>query len=452
MPAAAEPEQLTGLAAALTGDADSAARLIAETMAASAARRAADEAALRSLLVQQYLRRPRALTPPAGSLPAEQEEVVNRLVALSPTDRAALVLVRLSGLTLGEVGGILELSPTALRRRIESAELELGADPLAVRATLEALSWRVPEPQALRAARFRAEQDARRRRGRTRLVAVALGLALLAALAVPTVRMLRPLPLRTAGDWVFSLALDPPPGWRTGLHAVIHDQEFLQLSGEGRRCELIASLPSAPRENRVTSPDQSERAWVNGRPVQFSDAYSDGAGVRWPYGDGGEVTLVCDDRRDRSAVLGMAERTRFTTGERVSLPFTLDRLPEGFRVTGVGYDSETPLALLGTSRQPFEGDQILVRLSSDDLARESGRRALDAQVYLGGGEVGTCRPEQGWFLCVSTFGAVRQTAAGNDPAVRRAIDRVRSVEGNLRVVTDLADRSTWVDAREALPQ
>lgn len=459
MPDPAEVEELTALAAALTGDRPPAARLVGETLATRGAQRAADGAALRDILVQQYLRRPPASTAPADlptELPEELAAVAERLAALGPRDRAALVLVRLSGLTLGETAGLLDESPTALRRRIQSAEATLGTDPFAVRATLEALSWQVPDPDAVARARHHAEQAARRRRGRTRLVAVAAGLALLAALAVPTVRMAWPLPVRPAGDWTFGLALDLPDGWTERVHVTTPDQEYLQVENDGE-CTVIASLPSAPAEDRREPPgaaEATERMWVDGRPLRFVPSYEGaGATVWWPYADGGEVSLSCSGTADgRATVLDLAERLRFSTGVPLRLPVALDRVPAGLRVAGGGFENGWPLIALLSGPTLRQGEQSAIVVVNDEPLRAGSQLEVDGTDWtlsVPNRDTRLCRALQTLTLCVNTYAGTDGGAQGR--AVERATTLAKKVARDVRLAPDPDDRSTWFDARDALP-
>jgi hypothetical protein len=434
MPDAVDPddlEELSALAAALTGDRADAARLVGETLAtAGSRRRTPDRSALRGLLVESYLRRRQSsVVPPGEDLPDELGQVAERLGGLSPFERAAVVLARLAALPLAEVAATLDTSAATVRRRLAEAEQRLAASPLTIRATLETLSWRTPDAAAVAAARFRGQRSAERRRGRVRLLAVALGVVLMVALVVPTVRMLQPLPVRTAGSWVLGLELEPPPGWTTELHAVTPDQELLQLTGQSGSCRAVASLPSTPEEERVDPPARAERAWVRGRPVRYFDG-----GVRWPYGEGGDVTLTCTDE-DRAGTLAMAEQIHFSAGRPFALPFALSRLPAGLRLVGAGYQDQMPVIALARRRmdtfvlvtvtepepagQPVTLDGVNYRLTTDAFSRR------------------LCRTVQSVSICVE--------ARHNDVAVPRQVAR------SLRLAPDLQDRSTWFDAREALP-
>ena len=425
--------ELTELAAALASDRAEAARLVGETLAAADnRRRTANRPALRELLVERFLRRrSSSVLLPGDDLPEELGAVADRLGGLSPLQRAASVLFRLKGLPAAEVAAVLDCSATTVRRRLAEAEERLAADPLTVRATLEALSWRTPDAAAVAAARFQARHAAKRQRGRLRVLALTLGVVLVAALVVPTVRMLQPLPVRAAGDWVLALELDPPPGWTMGLHAVTPDQEFLQLIGESGTCRAVASLPSAAGEQDADRSARTERAWVGGRPVRYF-----GAGVRWAYGEGGDVTLTCTDQ-DRAGLLGMAERIRFSTGRPLVLPFALQRLPSGFRLIGAGYEGQKPVIAL--ARRRFFDPFVLVTLTD---SAPTGRRVSVGGVSYRLGTEGysrrLCRSAQSMSVCVET--------QDEDTAVLTEVVRY------LRLAPDLQDRSTWFDAREALPR
>jgi hypothetical protein len=425
-------EELTALAAALTGDRADAARLVGETFAAPDAvrRRNPDRAGLRGLLVESYLRRRQSsAVPPGDDLPDELGEVAERLGLLSPFERAAVVLSRLKGLPLAEVAAILDTSSAAVRRRLAQAEDRLGGTPLAVRATLNTLSWRTPDAAAMASARFRAQRGAARRRGRIRLLAVALGIVLLVALVVPPVQMLQPLPVRSAGRWVLGIELDPPPGWTVELHVVTPDQEFVQLMGEAAVCRAVASLPSAAEEEGADRRASTERAWVGGRLVQYSDG-----GLRWPYGKGGEVTLTCTDE-DRARLLTVAERIRFSAGRSFALPFALDRLPAGLQLVGAGYEDGMPV--LALSRRRSDGFVLVTVTESEPIGRRVTLQGVGYRLQVAAFSRRLCRPVVSMSVCIE--------ARTDDIALQKAVFH------NLRLAPDLQDRATWFDAREALP-
>jgi Sigma-70, region 4 len=438
MPDEVDPDdldELTALAAALAGERSGAARLVGETLAAAdRLRRVPDSSGRRGLLGDRYLRQRAPFpVPPGDDLPGELGEVAARLTSLSPFDRAALVLSSRQGLPLTEVAGLLDTSSATVRRRLAEVESRLAADPLTVRATLETLSWRTPDPADVATARIRAKRTARRRRGRLGALALALGIALLATLVVPLVRMQQPLPVRAAGDWALGLELDPPPGWRVGLHAVTADQEFLQLTGESGNCRIVASLSPTRSEALSASASEGERAWVQGRPVRYNDSYG-GGGVRWPYGKHGDVTLLCTDQ-DRKAVLTIAQRVRFSAGRRLDLPFALNRLPTGFRVAGAGYQGGTPIIAL--TRQRSDAFVLVTIAGPDPDGRPVTFDGVDYRLAVEQSSLRLCRPVQTVSVCVE---------GRNNVAVPKEIVRY------LRLAPDLTDRSTWFDARDALPQ
>jgi hypothetical protein len=438
MPEEVDPDdldELNALAAALAGNREGAARLVGETLAAAARRRRTpDGSGLRGLLVDSYLRQRSPYPVPLGDdLPGELGDVAARLADLSPFERADLVLSCVHRLPLAEVAAILDASPAVVRRRLEQTEVRLATDPLTVRATLETLSWRTPDPAAVATARIRAERVAGRRRGRMRVLALALGMVLVAAVVVPTVRMQKPLPVRAAGDWALGLELDPPPGWRVGLHAVTGDQEFLQLTGDPGNCRVVASLSTARSEAGTDETSEGERAWVQGRPVRYSDTYG-GGGVRWPYGEDGAVTLLCSDQ-DRQAVMAIAQRVRFSAGRRLDLPFALSRLPAGFRVAGAGYQGGTPIIAL--TRQRSDAFVLVTLAEPEPAGRAVTFDGVDYRLEVEQSSLRLCRPVQSLSVCVE---------GRNNLAVPKEIVR------HLRLAPDLTDRSTWFDARDALPQ
>ncbi len=286
-PTAEELDELAQLAAALTGDPDQGAELIGATLARSGRRtrrRPGDsETARRNLMVQRFVAaRPAGGPPPSSEgLPAEFRAVAIRLSELRPLARAILVLVRLKGLTLSEVAGLLDRNPSAVQKELEAAATALQAESHVVHATLESLSWRTPEENAIRRARVQAERRQARQGRRIRLVVAAVVVLILASVAVPTLRALRPLPARTAGEWSFGLVLTPPASWTVAAHFLTVDEEVLELDGMDTHCAVQALLPSASAENRADRPPASERVWIRGRPVRFSalgqDSESSGA-------------------------------------------------------------------------------------------------------------------------------------------------------------------------------
>jgi hypothetical protein len=203
----------------------------------------------------------------------------------------------------------------------------------------------------------------------------------------------------------------------------------LQLAGRSGSCRAVASLPSTPEEERSDQPIRAERAWVRGRPVQYFDG-----GVRWAYGDGGDVTLTCTEQ-DRAGLLDMAERIRFTPGRPFTLPFTLSRLPAGMRLVGAGYQDQLPVIAL--SRQRLDTFVLITATEAEPTGRPVTLDGVSYRVHTDVFSRRLCRPVQSMAVCVE--------ARDNEVTVPREVIR------SLRLASDLHDRSTWFDAREALP-
>jgi RNA polymerase sigma-70 factor (ECF subfamily) len=68
----------------------------------------------------------RASVPPAEE-PDEHDAVRAALDRLSPTDREVITLTYWDGLTAEQVATVLEIAPTAVRKRLERARARLGA-------------------------------------------------------------------------------------------------------------------------------------------------------------------------------------------------------------------------------------------------------------------------------------------------------------------------------------
>ena len=470
-PTAEELDELAQLAAALTGDPDQAAELIGATLARSGRRtrrRPGDsETARRNLMVQRFVAaRPAGGPPPSSEgLPAEFRAVAIRLFELRPLARAILVLVRLKGLTLSEVAGLLDRSPSAVQKELEAAATGLQAESHVVHATLESLSWRTPEEDAIRRARVQAERRQTRQGRRIRLVVAALVVLILASVAVPTLRAMRPLPARTAGEWSYGLVLTPPDSWTVAAHFLTVDEEVLELNGLDTHCTVQALLPSASPENRADRPPTSERVWIRGRPVRFN-ALGQEFRAQWPYAGTGTVTITCEGSgADRASTLDLANRLQFRPGQRLPVPVALGPLPDGLRAAYAGTQQNQTFVGLITGAG-LESAEIFVFAGLFDQEEFSGaawtaREVVEvngaaAQVYVADALVALClpvsAPDQ---VCVGSD-INDQVVEPNDIEKRARLEinhrRVRAVAEGMKIAPDLNDRSTWFDAREAFPR
>jgi DNA-directed RNA polymerase specialized sigma24 family protein len=465
-PTAEELTELAQLAVALTGDPQRAAELVGVTLAMARRRprrRSADrETAHRDLMVQQFVSpRPAAAGPlPAEGLPAEFREVASRLAELPPLARAILVLVRLKGLTLAEVAGILDRTPAKVQRELEAAGTTVQADPYVVRAVLETLSWRAPDENAIRRAQVSAERRLVRRRHRIRLLVAGVVVLVLAGVGVPTVWALRPLPARAAGDWSYGLAFLPSANWQVEAHFLTVDEEVLAISGPDTNCEIQALQPAAAA-TRGDLGTTGERAWVRGRPVRII-AFRQGFRIIWPYAGSGVVTMTCDGSgADRSSVLALANRLQFRPGQRMPVPVAFGVLPDGLRPAYAGRQEEQTFVGLITGPD-LESAEIIVfagLFGEDfDIAEWTAREVVQvngvpAQIYVDDELVALCLPAAAPDpLCVgSDIDDEDDDEAGKEARIAANLRRVRAVTEGMRIAPDLEDPSTWFDAREALP-
>lgn len=318
-----------------------------------------------------------------------------------------------------------------------------------------------------------AEPLARRRQNRGPiLVPVSLGLAvvsvvLAAVWVAPALRARQPLPTRAPGSWLFAVNLDPPPNWTLYSHGVDVDGEVIVVRGElSVECTVTASLASKPEELRIPQPKAGEPVRVNGRPASYSAGYrsndgsEDDAGIRMAYGDGGVLDVVCDALVARlrgidirTQVLDVAERLRFSTGEPLLLPFTIDRLQPGFEIITVDYQGGAARLVLtsgGDLSYPRQSMGVEVTPRKPELDWESTTvNGSPAELWSVSGATVLCRPVGRQFACIQTS---ENPHLDNDPdaqAAQRAL--VMETMRSLRLSSDLGDRDTWFRADETLP-
>jgi hypothetical protein len=427
------------------------------------------DTAVRDLVLQRFLarRRPapaRAPDAPAvdpGPLPADLTEIADRLNRLSPVQRAVLVLIRWSGLTHAEVAGLMERPLNAVGRVLGECDRLLGADPYAVRATLERLSWRVPGLTDVRAAAHRAERLTARRRRRIRLALVAGALGLIVLAAVPVTRASIPLHTRSAGEWAYGLQISPPPGWQINTHVVGVDQEYLQLTTDTETetgCQIRATLPSTPQRLRPDALSAPENVWISGRRAVYSDDGRAGPEVRWTYRQEAHVSVSCG-RRDggRELTLQMARLVRFEETP-LLLPFAFPPLPAGVRPVFVGFYEGQTLAVLGRGDgQPRNAADLFLQIEfpgsrpppQAESVTINGSRAT---VAVDGAAVTLCLPAQDQFVCLVSESEGDRTTAERRAAVRASRTSLVQVARGLRIADPVADRARWFDARESFPR
>lgn len=317
------------------------------------------------------------------------------------------------------------------------------------------------------------EALALRRRRRPRiLLLVCLGLAVVSVVVAAVwgpqaLRAWQPLPTRTPGSWLFAVNLDPPPGWTMYSHGVEAHGEALVLQSElGVECTVTAALASKPDELRIPPPQVSEPVRVNGRTASYSTAYrandgsEDDAGIRMAYGDGGVLDVVCDALvarltgiEIRTVVLDLAGRLRFSTGEPLLLPVTLDRMPPGFEIIAVQYQAgavELVLTSGGDLSFPRQALGVDVTPRKPELDwRSTTVDGAPAEFWSVNGSVVLCRPVQSQFACIQLSQNAMPPERPDPP--RQAAELVTDTMRNIRLAPDVIDRNTWFEAEETLP-
>jgi DNA-directed RNA polymerase specialized sigma24 family protein len=237
---------LLGLATALTGSADAAADLVAQTILRTPrrlSRQPAGETAdddLLALLVGRFLATHRRRT--AGVAAAGQ------LDALSPPARAAVVLRDGLGMTPMTIASVLDRPPAQVSAELATAgSCAEEVAPLRSGATdLEQVYRRI------------AAARGRSRTRRRRLVALGTVIALLigAALSVPTFWLPRlPAEVRTAGVWQFSHVVRLPRGWIVTSRTLTTTTETTQFQPPGERTMAVLSRCTPPAAS--TTPGRS---------------------------------------------------------------------------------------------------------------------------------------------------------------------------------------------------
>ncbi len=479
--------ELLATAMALTGAVGAAADVVGEVMVLARRPRSGVDLidpgpGLRNLLVNRYgaQRRvgaagPRRLEDPAEPQPEqpeqpeqpgepdEIEEIIAGLDRLTRPQRAALLLSFRDRLTYAEIAGILDRPVGKVAHSVADAQTQLDATPYAITAAFERLGRRAPDPAQARAAKVRFGQRLGRRRRRVSVLVAAAVVLVALAVAVPTVILpwLHPIPVRAAGDWAYGYRVEAPAGFQVSQRFLERDKDSTYLvegpnEAAGCTIEAYVDRPTAPASSGGTS------VKVNGRPGRiYQSEEMDGKALTWLYAPGAEATVSCGERTDPEQLLQqIAANITFTTVPLI-LPFRLAAPPEGYEVTavgalaelstgepgpgsalllspiGAGVESEDSIFVMMPADRP-EGDQV-------ETVSVNGTKAfLETQDDV----VSLCLPEQQLIACLtaSSTTAVSGTSAP-DLDVRRLVDLATA----LSFASDLTDRATWFDAREALP-
>lgn len=465
-------DALAGLASALSRDAGTAARLVAEVevLAPSAGtpgsgREAQDGVpgpggAWRALLVQRALRRPpkdeqaAVLTEddqPATLTEDDQHEVpeplraVQREIArLDPLPRVVLVLRHLEHLTVLEIAQLTERSPTVVNRALEAATTAVAAEPYLMEQALA----RVRRPEAWQVEAAAAGIDKRRRQTRGRGVLAALVAVAVVAATVVLPPLREPDPYtRGRGDWVYSVTLPANAAFEVAGRSLTPTEEVLvadRVGPGGVRCSVTATTAEqaapAPAGRSTKVGYRTARFVENGR-------------LWWSLGPHASAVVECEQEVADRTLLELARLVR-SGPVPVLLPFTLPELLDGQQVRHV-YDFEqfhgASIAPPGTDES--SSDAVLVAVPTPFPMPEDRRpRTVDVNGSLGTVIRDTdgqwvCWPTSGQHACV---GSVNQ--AQRPPDAARQLGRLTRVARAVQIAPNLQDRGTWFDAREALPR
>ncbi len=459
--------ELLALAMALTGRPDESVELVGAAVQPSTGRRrrtalADPVVAARNRVVQRHLDRrrgPESPPPPTeSSLPAELELIARQLGELTRLQRATLVLSHRERLTYAEIAGVVDRPVAAVGRSITEATSRLDAAPYEIVATLDALADAAPAADAVRPAARRHAERARHRRNRTRLAVTTGSLIVVAAVLVPTVVVPRlPVPMRSDNVWAFGAEVAPPSGWKTSAHYLAPQTEVVVInptSGDEQSC-AVEVRTATYRPDEAEDPEPSPTGSVvkvNGRPGQYLTVQESGSAVlQWSYAAKGVARVSCDGQPDaNSMALRVARGVTFSETP-LLVPFAYSTMPTGQAVQFIGeYDGGSGLLMLdrtSPAQDSSTGMGVQVPAESPPTAKQTTTvNGRPADIYADDGSVAVCLPVALQLACVT--GYLGEPAAEQLKPLR---DQVLDFATDLRFASDLADRTTWFDAREAIP-
>jgi hypothetical protein len=412
---------------------------------------------LRRLTFQTFLRRSgrRRGYGPMSALAADQASAGLR--RLTPLQRALVVLSCLDRLTQAEIAGLLDRPMAAVRRELDQAFRVLGADAATVGEQLSRLTWNPPEESEVRRLAHRLSfQATRRRRHRGLLAATAV--AVVAALIVTTSLLSRPrVIVRADGEWVFTHRLEPVSGWQVRARTVARDWEATELwpqdDDSPSSCTFELGAPGSLWWS-VSLPQTGTSVTVTGRRGIFgqaNDVDDADAVLWWRYTTDVVAAISCDQVAEPEELMrALADRVRFGI-EPVLLPYRLSDLPASYRVVWINElmnPATTTVSLSPAGRQ----DEVAVRIihpSTDVTSGLSGSRTGDPR-YTETEEAALCQPFDRSNVCVEVEVPIDHSVSmGSQRSRLQALDQTAK---GLVLSRSPSDRSTWFDARAALPR
>jgi hypothetical protein len=411
---------------------------------------------LRRLTFQTFLRRSGRRQGRDGPAPTLAADTSAGLGRLTPLQRALVVLSCLDHLTQAEIAGMLDHPAAAVRRELDQAFRVLGADAPTIGEQLSRLTWRTAdESQVRRLAHRFSIQATRRHRQRGLLAATAV--AVIAALIVTTSLLSRPrVVVRADGEWVFTHHLEPVPGWLVRARTVAWDWEATELRPQDDdspgSCTFELGAPGSLWWS-VSLPRTGTSVTVAGRRGIFgpaSDVDDADAVLWWRYTTNVVAAISCDQvAKPEQLMRALADRVRFGL-EPVLLPYRLSELPASYRVVWINELMSPATTTVGLSRagQQDEAAVRIIHPSTDVTSGLSGSRAGDPR-YTDTEQAALCRPFDRSNVCVEVEVPIDHSVSmGSQRGRLQALDQTAR---GLVLSQSPSDRSTWFDARVALP-
>jgi hypothetical protein len=245
-------------------------------------------------------------------------------------------------------------------------------------------------------------------------------------LLLPTISVRwRPPELRQPDEWRFSHRLEPVDGMAVSRRILTPDHELTIVRSDDDVAQCTVDLSRGPAD---PGPHGS-RVWIHGWRASYVDDPSRDPSLTWTYAPRAWVTVTCTRSAvSRSTQLEVARAVRFADA-RIRLPFTLDTLPEGYRIFSVDEDTGSGTDVVSLGLQPVDRASIPSVVVS----------------YGGSGTAYRClEPTAGAAqrICLSTRWSAEE-APGASAVVQRSLDRVAE-----RIVPapDPTDPTTWFDA------
>jgi Sigma-70, region 4 len=459
-----QADELTDLLRWCAALSSEAAELAAEVVVAAGRRWPSLAAApedLRDLTVQTYLgwsRRSEATAAvrQGDHLPQELRPIATALDRLPAVQRAVIMLSFSERLTRTEIAGTIDRPISAVSRELGRALLSLACDPYTVAATLSALTWDLPQVETVDRAVRRVARLHARRRTRVRLLAAAVGLVLLTSVVV--VMGNRPTPVaRQEAGWALTSVIDPPPGWEVHRRIIGRDWEttILQKSTAGPgRCLIAVGRAGLAAVRKM--PQDAESVRISRRSGFFSErgwAGTPGPALAWEYAPDAWTTVECTGVADAARFLpDLARQLRFTT-ESVMLPYRMREAPRPYRVSWIVVGRVSNSAIVYLTRDDYPEGALVISVNYPASRPLYGVRFDSGGVsrYENREHVGVCKPFGDSHLCVrSEVPPVRAGLSSNWN--RRGFSQLDPVFNNLVLADSATDRSTWFDARAALPK